>query len=318
MKVVVTGGSGFVGANLCRELTRRRFEVVVLDDLSTGLRTNLDGLDVDLRVASVLDATAVADALRDADSVVHLAAVPSVARSLNNPRRSHDANATGTLSVLEAARAAGTHVVVASSSSVYGRNPTLPRSEELLCQPASPYAVSKLAAESYTLAYRACFGLDCLAFRFFNIFGPLQRCDHAYAAVLPKFIKAAMRGESLSVHGDGEQSRDFTFVDTAVAVLADCVTRRVTSDDPVNLAFGTRTSVNEAVAVLSELFGRELPVTHGPPRPGDVRHSQASNAALRRLFPAITPVPFRTGVARTVEWMAGAADRPVSAPMVPA
>jgi UDP-glucose 4-epimerase len=319
MKIVVTGGSGFVGANLCRELLNRGLgEVVVLDDLSTGLRSNLGGLDVDLRIASVLDARAVANALRGADSVVHLAAVPSVARSLNDPRRSHDANATGTLTVLEAARAAGTHVVVASSSSVYGRNPALPRSEEMACVPTSPYAVSKLAAESYTIAYRACFGLDCIAFRFFNIFGPLQRSDHAYAAVLPKFIKAAMDGEPLTVHGDGEQSRDFTFVDTAVAVLADCVARRVTSDDPVNLAFGTRTSVNDAVAVLSELFGRELPVTHGPPRPGDVRHSQASNAALRRLFPAITPISFHEGVARTVEWMADVAGKPATATMVPA
>lgn len=308
MKVVVTGGSGFVGANLCRELTRRGVEVVVLDDLSTGLRSNLDAVDVDFRCASVLDPNAVADALRGAESVVHLAAVPSVTRSLNDPRRSHEANATGTLAVLEAARAADTHVVMASSSSVYGRNPGLPRSEEMACMPTSPYAVSKLAAESYALAYRVCFELDCLVFRFFNIFGPWQRSDHAYAAVIPKFIRSAMYGESLTVHGDGEQSRDFTFVDTAVAVLVDAVMRRVTSDEPVNLAFGTRTTINEAIGVLSEVFGRDLPVSPGPPRPGDVRHSEASNAVLRGLFPTIVPISFREGVGRTVSWMLSTAE----------
>lgn len=308
MKVVVTGGAGFVGANLCRELVRRGQHVIAVDDLSTGCRSNLEGLDVDLRIATVLDPDAIADASCGADSIVHLAAVPAVMRSLENPQRSHTANATGTLAVLEAARAAQAHVVVASSSSVYGRNPALPRSEDLTCMPTSPYAASKLAAESYALAYQASFGLRCLAFRFFNIFGPLQRADHAYAAVIPRFVRAALHREPLEIHGDGMQSRDFTYIDTVVEVLADSVARRLTSDRPVNLAFGTSTTVNDLVAHLECILARPLVTVHGPPRAGDVRHSQASNHALRRLFPGIAPVPLEAGLSRTITWMRTAAD----------
>jgi len=303
MKVLVTGGAGFIGANLAHELVaRRNHEVVVLDDLSTGRLSNLDGIDVDLRVATVLDTDAVRAACQGVDSIVHLAAVPSVPRSLAEPLRSHDVNASGTLAVLEVARATGAHVVVASSSSVYGRNPVLPKSEDQACLPTSPYAASKLAAESYALAYQACFGLECAVFRFFNVFGPLQPPDHAYAAVIPTFISAALRGERLVIHGDGEQSRDFTFIDSVVDVLAESVLRRPTIDQPVNLAFGTRTTLNELVRLLSTNLGGQLAVTYGPPRTGDVRHSQACDAKLRQLFPAVHPVPLDTGLRRTIEW----------------
>lgn len=303
MKVVVTGGAGFIGANLCRELVRRRAHVVVLDDLSTGKRSNLDGIDVELRVRSVLDRDAVMEACAGADSVVHLAAVPSVQRSLLDPRRSHDVNVTGTLEVLEAANATGAHVVIASSSSVYGLNPVLPKSEEMTCRPASPYASSKLAAESYALSFQHCFGLPCTVFRFFNVFGPHQLPGHPYAAVVPSFIWAALRGEPLVVFGDGNQSRDFTFVGSVVDVLADCVTRTVSCAGPVNLAFGTRTSLNDLIFMLSALLGRELDVVHHPVRNGDIRHSQASTAALRELFPYIHRVSLEEALCRTIEWM---------------
>jgi UDP-glucose 4-epimerase len=303
VKVVVTGGAGFIGANLCRELVRRRAHVVVLDDLSTSELRNLDGVNVELRVQSVLDRDAVTDACRGADSVVHLAAIPSVTRSLLNPRRSHDVNVTGTLGVLEAAKAAGAHVVVASSSSVYGRNPVLPKSEEMACWPVSPYGSSKLAAESYALSFQHCFDLPCTVFRFFNVFGPLQAPAHPYAAVVPSFIWAALRGEPLTVFGDGKQSRDFTFVGSVVDVLADCVARTVSCAHPINLAFGTRTSLDELIALLSALLGRELDVVRGPARNGDVRHSQASGSALRKLFPSVQPVPLEAALTRTIEWM---------------
>jgi UDP-glucose 4-epimerase len=304
MKVVITGGAGFIGANLCRELVRRRdHEVVVLDDLSTGRLANIAGLDLDLKEGSVLDARAVAQACRGADSIVHLAAVPSVPRSIEDPRRSHDTNATGTVTVLEVAREIGAHVVVASSSSVYGRNPTLPKTEDLACLPTSPYGVSKLAAESYASAYQSSFGLDCCVFRFFNVFGPLQLPNHPYAAVLPSFIYNALHGLPLTIYGDGEQSRDFTFVDSVVEVLTEAVERRMTATTPVNLAFGSRTTLNEVVVILADLLGRRLDVRYLPSRAGDVMHSQAAPGALSALFPEIRPVPLSHGLLRTISWM---------------
>lgn len=304
MKVIVTGGAGFIGANLCRRLaaTPEVEDVVALDDLSTGFESNLTGVDAQLVVGSILDADLLADVLSDADAVVHLAARPSVPRSLQDPVATHEANSTGTLRVLEAARTRGAHVVVASSSSVYGGNPILPKSEDLASRPLSPYAVSKLATEAYAGAYAASFGLPTLAFRFFNVYGPLQAAGHAYAAVIPAFVDAALRGEPLVVHGDGIQSRDFTFVGTVTEVLTDAVLRRVTSPDPVNLAFGTRTSLVDLIALLEEQLGHAVKVEHVEPRKGDVPHSQASEASLRAHFPEVAPVPLAVGLAETIGW----------------
>src|SRR5690606_17159924 len=188
---------------------------------------------------TILDDDLLDEAFDGASAVVHLAAIPSVPRSVADPLRSHEANATGTLKVLEAVRrAAIQHVIVASSSSVYGANPQLPKSEDLRTMPMSPYAVAKLATESYALAYAQCYGLDVLPFRFFNVFGPLQPPNHDYAAVVPAFVSAALEGRPLRVYGDGKQTRDFTFVDTVVNTITDAIARRVTSPDPVNLAFG--------------------------------------------------------------------------------
>lgn len=303
MKVLVTGGAGFIGANLCQRMEHYGAEVVVIDDLSTGRASNLDTSDVDLRVASVLDESALRDACSGVSSIVHLAAIPSVPKSIAHPRRSHDVNVNGTVAVLEAAREAGAHVVIASSSSVYGNNPALPKHEGLVCEPASPYAVSKLAAESYGLAYQTCFGVPCTAFRFFNVFGPLQPPGHDYAAVVPAFVYAALRDAPLPLYGDGKQTRDFTFVDSVTDVLWRCVSRRVASERPVNLAFGTRTTLNALIDLLSALLGRRLEVDRRPHRPGDVRHSQAATGELRRLFPDAQRVPLEDGLSRTISWM---------------
>jgi len=277
--------------------------VVVVDDLSTGSRDNLRDVDVTLVEGTILDPTTLDVAMDGADAVVHLAARPSVPRSLADPVASHVANASGTVEVLEGARrAGGLHVVVASSSSVYGANPTLPKHEELATLPLSPYAASKLAAESYALAYQHSFGLPVLAFRFFNVFGPLQPAGHAYAAVVPAFIAAALAGGPLVVHGDGKQTRDFTYVDTVTDVIADAVGRRVTSPLPVNLAFGTQTDLVTLIAELEAALGTTVDVEHTEPRIGDVRHSQADSTHLHELFPDVEPTPLPDALRATIDW----------------
>jgi UDP-glucose 4-epimerase len=303
VRVVVTGGAGFIGANLVRALIDAGEDVVVLDDLSTGERGNLRGMDVKLVEGSILDRDLLDGTLAGAEAVVHLAAIPSVPRSVKDPLRSHHANATGTLEVLEAVRRAGSpHVVVASSSSVYGANRELPKQESMRTQPMSPYAVSKLATETYALAYAHCYGLDVLAFRFFNVFGPLQPAGHAYAAVVPAFVDAALAKRPLPLHGDGSQSRDFTFVGSVVSVLHDSLRRRVTSPDPVNLAFGSRTTLRELISLLEQRLGHEVEVEQLPVRAGDVPHSQADGSLLRSLFPRLAPVPLAEGLDLTISW----------------
>jgi UDP-glucose 4-epimerase len=305
VRIVITGGAGFIGANLARRMVvdERVDDVVVIDDLSTGREANLDGVDATLHVGTILDPDALDVAFAGADAIVHLAARPSVPRSIADPLASHHANATGTLEVLEAARRVGRpHVVVASSSSVYGANPTLPKSEDLRTQPLSPYAVTKQATESYALAYAECFDLPVLAFRFFNVYGPLQPAGHAYAAALPAFIDAALRGQPIPVDGDGEQSRDFTFVGSVAAAITEASVGGITSCDPVNLAFGSRRTIIEAIDELGAVLGRPLERAHRPPRPGDVRHSQADGSRLTELLPDVEPYPFRDGLEATVAW----------------
>lgn len=305
VKVVVTGGAGFIGANLCASLAAAGAidDVVALDDLSTGFAANLEGSRASLVEGSILDGALLDRVFAGAHAVVHLAARPSVPRSIADPIASHEANATGTIMVLEAARRSGNPLmIVASSSSVYGGNPAIPKHEGLVPMPLSPYAASKLATESYTLAYASSFGLPALALRFFNVFGPLQAAGHAYAAVVPAFVSAALEGRPLVVHGDGKQTRDFTFVDTVTAVITSAVLRQVTSDTPVNLAYGTRTNLLDLIALLEGILGRTLTVEHDDPRPGDVRDSQADSARLQALFPEIDAVSLEQGLTRTIEW----------------
>ncbi|MFC5665747.1 NAD-dependent epimerase/dehydratase family protein [Kitasatospora misakiensis] len=308
MRVVVTGGAGFIGANLVRALLARPEvdQVRVVDNFSTGRKANLAGTEAVLHEGTILDPALLDEAFAGADAVVHLAALPSVPRSVADPLASHHANATGTLEVLEAARrAGGLYVAAASSSSVYGANRELPKRESMRTAPMSPYAVSKLATEAYLAAYHHCYGLGVLPLRFFNVFGPLQPAGHAYAAVVPAFLDAALAGRPLTVHGDGGQSRDFTFVGTVTQVITDAVLRRVVHADPVNLAFGTRTSLLELVGELESVLGHPVEVAHTESRPGDVRDSQADNARLRELFPDVRPVPLREGLERTADWFRG-------------
>ena len=306
MRVLVTGGAGFIGANLCRRLlaTPGITDVVVLDDFSTGSAANLAGLSLRVVEGSVLDAAMLDDACAGADAIVHLAALGSVPRSVADPMASYQTNATGTVMVLEAARRHGNlHTLLAGSSSVYGSNPALPKHEDLATRPMSPYAASKLAAEACLLAWGQSYDLPVLGFRFFNVYGPLQAAGHVYAAVVPRFVQAALAGQPLTIYGDGTQSRDFTFVGTLTAVVCDALVRKVTSPTPVNLAFGTRCSLLELIDELERIVGHPLPRQHEPDRRGDVKHSQADCSRLMALFPEVVPVPLDEGVRATVDWM---------------
>jgi UDP-glucose 4-epimerase len=304
MKVLVTGGAGFIGSNLCQLLVQdgRFDEVRVIDDFSTGFKDNLDGISVALIEASILEREALTEAAHGVDAVVHLAALGSVPRSIADPERSHKVNATGTLKVLLAARDNGAHVILASSSSVYGANKRLPKVEDMLCQPMSPYAVSKLATEQYAMAFSQVYGMDVLPFRFFNVYGPRQRAGHVYAAVIPVFVDAALRGERLPINGDGTQSRDFTYVGTVADTIRQALVKRVSSS-PLNLAFGTRTPLVELVDSIRTELGVDVSVLHRDPRTGDVPHSQADSTLLRGRFPSIDPVPLERGLRETIRWM---------------
>ena len=205
--------------------------------------------------------------------------------------------------MLEAARRAENPLVIlASSTSVYGANPVLPRREDLATFPMSPYAASKLAGEAYALAYQHSFEIPVLALRFFNVFGPLQPAGHAYAAVVPLFLAAALEGRPLLIQGDGLQSRDFTFVDTVTEIIEDAITRRVSHVEPVNLAFGTRTDILTLAHLIEDLVGAPLAIEHVAPRVGDVRHSQGDSSRLRELFPDVVPVELTAALAATLDW----------------
>ena len=303
MKVLVTGGAGFIGSNLVRTLLSEGHEAVAFDDFSTGLESNLAGLDVEVVRGNLINAEAVARASTGIDAIVHLGARGSVPRSIEFPVATHEANATGTLNVLEAARPQGTHVIMSSSSSVYGANPLLPKVERTWTQPLSPYAASKLAGEGYMLGYQASYGLPTLVFRFFNVFGPWQRPDHDYAAVVPKWLWKAMTGQVIEVHGDGSQTRDFTYVDSVVDVLMDAIERRVSLDSPINLAFGRRHSLLDLLERIENLLGVSPRVEFVVPRVGDVRNSENDPALLMETFPRVEPVDLDPALERTAAWL---------------
>ncbi|KPM57133.1 GDP-mannose 4,6-dehydratase [Frankia sp. CcI49] len=302
MRVVVTGGAGFIGAHLTRALLARGCEVVVVDDLSTGARSNLTGLSVKLVLGSVTDRELMEEACTGAASIVHLAERPSVERSLLDPLATHHVNATGTLTVLDVAQRSETHAVIVSSSAVYGDRDGRPCAESDPPWPCSPYAASKLAAEAYALGHQASFGLPVLVVRLFNVYGPNQSARAAHAAVIPSFIDAALRGRPLNVHGDGRQTRDFTYVGAVAELLAEAAWRRMTHPGPVNLAFGSRTDLLSLVGHLEVVLGRRLEVAHSAPRTGDIRHSRANTDVMRSLFGAVEGQDLRASLAATAHW----------------
>lgn len=301
-KIAVTGGAGFIGSNLVERLLSHGHEVTVVDDLSTGLKSNLDLNRITFHELSLTNRDGLAKALSGVDAIVHLGARGSVPRSLKNPIATHDVNATGTLNVLEAARSIGAQVIFSSSSSVYGRNGQLPKDESMWLSPLTPYAASKLAAEGYVQAYGAAYDVPVTLLRFFNVFGPKQRPDHEYAAVLPKWIWKAMNNEAIDVYGDGSQTRDFTYVRTVLDVIEDALDRGVRTEGAVNLAYGNRISLLTTIDLLKGHFP-DLKVNFIDIRPGDVKDSQNDPVLLKKLFPNITPTDFPIALSETVNWL---------------
>ncbi len=301
-KVGITGGAGFIGSNLAQRLTILGHEVVIVDDLSTGLRSNLSFSDLEFHNISINQADNLQSCLKDCAVIFHLAARGSVPRSIKNPIATNLVNTTGTLNVLEVARATGAHVVFSSSSSVYGRNMALPKNESMWTGPITPYAASKLSAEAFVQAYSASYGVPTTLFRFFNVFGPFQRPDHEYAAVIPKWIWKAILGQPLEVFGDGQHSRDFTYIDTVLDVLVSAMLEEVNYPGPINLAFGEKISLNEVIGILNERFS-SLQVMYKEERFGDIRDSQNSPELIRQLFPRIIPKPFQIAMNETIDWL---------------
>ena len=301
-KVGVTGGAGFIGSNLTRQLIHEGHEVVVFDDLSTGLISNIDQSKCVFHKASITDPEALHIALKDCQTIFHLAARGSVPRSIKNPVATHAVNATGTLNVLEVARSNGAQVIFSSSSSVYGRNMQLPKDESMWLGPMTPYAASKLAAEGYVQAYASAYKVPTTLLRFFNVFGPSQRPDHEYAAVLPKWIWLAMQGKPIDVYGDGTASRDFTYVDTVVDIAITAMNKRILTEGAMNLAYGNRIFLSEVIEMLGKHFP-ELRVNYKAERLGDVKESQNAPDLLKKLFPKVQPKEFKTAFTETVEWL---------------
>lgn len=301
-KVLITGGAGFIGSHLVEVLCELAPEtdITVLDDFSTGFRANVSSPRVEVVEGTVLDQEVLNKALRGSDSVVHLAALGSVPRSVQNPVASFETNANGTLNVLEASRNANCkRLIFASSSSVYGTNEELPKHEYQWVSPKSPYAASKLAAEALVSSYRTTFGMNNSSFRFFNVYGPRQDPLNPYAAVIPRLISAVKAGERFQIYGDGTQSRDFTYVRDVANVLASQILEPRKDLPLANLAFGGSTSLLELVSISNELLGREVLVDFQPRRVGDVKASQNLPDLILKTMSDFDPTPFRQGLALT-------------------
>ncbi|HEC22221.1 MAG TPA: SDR family oxidoreductase [Chloroflexi bacterium] len=305
---LVTGGAGFIGSNLVETLLEQGHTVRVLDNFSTGKRENLSAFieRIDLIEGDLRNLDDVRRAVEDIEVVFHEGAVPSVPKSIEDPLGANESGVNGTLNVLVAARDAGVRrVIFASSSSIYGdQDPDLPKVETMSPRPISPYAVSKLAAEKYCQVFYHVYGLETVSLRYFNVFGPRQDPTSMYAAVIPRFITAMLRGDPPTIYGDGEQTRDFTYVGNVVAgnLLAASAPAERVAGEVFNLATGGQVSLNQLVEMLQEIMACNVAPVYTDPRPGDIKHSRADINKARRLMSYQPQIPFLEGLRRTVEW----------------
>ena len=305
-KYVVTGGAGFIGSALVRGLLREGApKVIVIDNLLTGHAENLDEVrsSIEFHCVDIRDYDALASILRSADVVFHQAAIPSVPRSIQDPVPSHEVNINGTFQVLRASAAgkAG-RVVYAASSSAYGDTEVLPKVESMSPRPKSPYALQKLAGEYYASIFAECFGLETVSLRYFNVFGPRQDPSSPYSGVLSLFIRAVLERRTPTIYGDGEQSRDFTYVEDVVALNLKAARARNVSGRMYNGGNGGRVTLNQAWALLQKFEGVQIPANYGPPRSGDVRDSQADTTAARSDLGHAPQFTFEQGLRLTLEW----------------
>jgi len=308
---LVTGGAGFIGSNIVRTLLAMGERVRLLDDFSTGRRKNVKDLaGADLIEGSLLDESCLEEALCDIDYVLHQAAIPSVPRSVKDPVKSNESNVTGTVKLLEAAgRAKVKKFVYAASSSAYGDTEVLPKEESMPGNPLSPYAVSKYTGELYVRVFANIYGIPTVSLRYFNIFGPFQDPASEYAAVIPRFILKMLRGENPVIYGDGEQSRDFTYIENAVkANLLACESEKVGLGEVINVGCGANFNLNQLAAYLNEIMGASIEPVYDEPRPGDVKHSLADIKKAKELLGYRIKVDFKEGLKRTVNWFSGHGD----------
>ena len=305
-KVLVTGGAGFIGSNLAERLVREGARVKILDNFATGFRENLEeiGGDFDLVEGDLNDAGALRSAIEGAEIVFHQAALPSVPRSVEKPEETHDACVNGTFKLLLRAKDAGVRrVVYAASSSAYGDQPTLPKVESMRPEPLSPYAAAKLMGEYYCSVFGHVYGLETVSLRYFNVFGPRQNPSSMYSGVISRFIDALMKGDRPVIYGDGEQSRDFTYIDNVVDANIKAAQSPRAAGNVINTANGERISLNELLKVLQSISDRDdLKADHQPERKGDVKHSQADNSKALELLGYEKLVGLEEGLRRTIDW----------------
>lgn len=305
MTYLVTGGSGFIGSHIVEELLRKDEHVIVLDNLSTGRFSNIESFiqnkNLQFINGSITDLSLLKELCKDVEGIFHEGAIPSVQRSVENPIASNEANITGTLNVLVAARDSGVRkVVFAASSSAYGDTPTLPKVETMPSSPLSPYALTKYACEEYCNLFTKLYGLQTACLRYFNVYGPRQDPNSNYAAVIPKFITAILNNTSPVIHGDGLTSRDFTFIKDVVQANV----RAMESDATgvYNVAYGERTTLNELAHMIMDIIGNQVNIQYDDPRPGDVKHSLADISKARSAFNYSPNYSIRQGLEETVKW----------------
>ena len=304
-RFLVTGGAGFIGSNICRKLVSDGCFVRVIDNLITGKKSNLDGIidKIEFIEADMGREDLARDAMKDIDVVLHQGAVPSVPRSVDDPATTHKHCVNATFTLLLCARDAGIkRFVFAASSAAYGDSPTLPKIENMLARPLSPYAAAKLAGEYYCSVFYSVYGLQTVSLRYFNVFGPYQDPTSQYAAAIPAFVTAILKDQPPTIYGDGRQSRDFTYIDNVVEANLAAARTKQTKGQVVNIACGRRITVNEIINMINEILGKNVQPNYTDPRPGDVKHSLADITLAKKTIGFEPTVDFRAGLEKAILW----------------